>query len=30
MNTAAFGIMIGVFAVLSLLIIQWILDNPNS
>lgn len=30
MNTAAFAIMIGVFAVLSMLIIQWILDNPNS
>ncbi len=30
MNTAAFGIMIGVFSILSMLIIQWILDNPNS
>jgi len=30
MNGAAFGIMIGIFAVLSLLIIQWVLDNPNS
>ena len=30
MNTAAFGIGIGIMAVLSLLIIQWILDNPNS
>jgi hypothetical protein len=30
MNGAAFGIMIGVFAILSLLIIQWVLNNPNS
>jgi hypothetical protein len=30
MNGAAFGIMIGVFAILSLIIIQWILNNPNS
>jgi len=27
MNGAAFGIMIGVFAILSLLIIQWVLNN---
>jgi hypothetical protein len=30
MNTAAFGIIIGVLAILSLIIIQRILDNPNS
>ena len=30
MNGAAFGIMIGIFAILSLVIIQWVLDNPNS
>jgi hypothetical protein len=30
MNGAAFGIMIGIFAILSLIIIQRILDNPNS
>jgi uncharacterized membrane protein len=30
MNGAAFGIMIGIFSILSLIIIQRILDNPNS
>jgi len=30
MNTAAFGIAIGIMAVLSMIIIQWVLDNPNS
>jgi hypothetical protein len=30
MNGAAFGIMIGIFAILSLIIIQWVLNNPNS
>jgi hypothetical protein len=30
MNTAGFGIAIGVLAILAMLIIQWVLDNPNS
>jgi hypothetical protein len=30
MNGAAFGIMIGIFSILSMIIIQRILDNPNS
>ncbi|GEM_PF-4694900 len=30
MNSAGFGIAIGVLAILSLIIIQWVLDNPNS
>jgi hypothetical protein len=30
MNSAAFGIAIGVLALLSLIIIQRVLDNPNS
>src|SRR5438128_10340537 len=30
MNGAAFGISIGILAILSLIIIQRILDNPNS
>ena len=30
MNGAAFGIMIGIFAILALIIIQWVLNNPNS
>jgi hypothetical protein len=30
MNSAAFGIAIGILAILSLIIIQRLLDNPNS
>jgi hypothetical protein len=30
MNGAAFGIAIGILAILSLIIIQRTLDNPNS
>ena len=30
MNGAAFGIGIGILAILSLIIIQRVLDNPNS
>jgi hypothetical protein len=30
MNGAAFGIMIGIMSILSLIIIQRILNNPNS
>lgn len=30
MNGAAFGIMIGIMTILSMVIIQRILDNPNS
>jgi hypothetical protein len=30
MNSAGFGIAIGILAILSLIIIQRILDNPNS
>jgi hypothetical protein len=30
MNSAGFGITIGILAILSLIIIQWVLSNPNS
>jgi hypothetical protein len=30
MNTVGFRIAIGILAILSMLIIQWVLDNPNS